>query len=137
MGASVCLCVSAQEENRDACFYGLGLVGRRCYLNDVGLEAVAAVDVVAVATVHVAGQAGVVDVAAVLADVVVAEIVAATEIVDVALVVTVVAVAVAVAAVGIGAAAAVVASFAPTQRPSKRTHRGPSSRFDLPVIFVT
>lgn len=86
---------------------------------------------------HVVVFVGVVDivVSAVVADV------AVTEVVDVVVVVgaVVVAVAVAVAGAGIDVGAAAVGSvaafFAPSQWPSKRTHRGPSNRFELPVIL--
>ena len=94
---------------------------------------------------------GVVDIvaSAVVADVAVTEVVDVVVVVGAVVVVVgavvvvvgavVVAVAVAVAGAGIDAGAAavgsVVAFFAPTQRPSKRTHRGPSNRFDLPVIL--
>lgn len=138
MGASVCLCVSdAQEKNRGARFYGLDQVGRHCYLNVVEFEAVAVAVLVDVAadTVHVVVFVGVVDI---VASAVVADV-AVTEVVDVAVVVGAVVVAVAVVGAGIDAGAAavgsVVAFFAPSQRPSKRTHRGPSNRFDLPVIL--
>lgn len=85
---------------------------------------------------HVVVFVGVVDI---VASAVVADV-AVTEVVDVVVVVVgvvVVAVAGAGAGIDVGAAAvgSVVAFFAPTQRPSKRTHRGPSNRFDLPVIL--
>lgn len=134
MGASVCLCVSdAQEKNRGARFYGLDQVGRHCYLNVVEFEAVAVVVDVAADTVHVVVFVGVVDI---VASAVVADV-AVTEVVDVVLVVGAVVVAVAGAGIDVEAAVvgSVVAFFAPTQRPSKRTHRGPSNRFDLPVIL--
>lgn len=138
MGASVCLCVSdAQEKNRGARFYGLDQVGRHCYLNVVEFEVVAVVVDVAADTVHVVVFVGVVDI---VASAVVADV-AVTEVVDVVVVVGAVVVAVAVAGAGAGidagaaAVGSVVAFFAPTQRPSKRTHRGPSNRFDLPVIL--
>ena len=131
MGASVYLCVSdAQEKNRIACFYGLDYFGRCYYLNVAGYE-IAAVDVVD--TVHVAGFAGIVGV-------VVAVFGVLMLLVDVAIA----DIAVVVAVVGIGdgigvaedvAVGSVVASVAPYQRPSKRTHREPSNRFDLPEIF--
>ena len=87
---------------------------------------------------HVVVFVGIVDI---VASAVVADV-AVTEVVDVVVVVGAVAVAVAVvvaaavagAGIDVGAAAvgSVVAFFAPIQRPSKRTHRGPSNRFDLP-----
>ena len=94
---------------------------------------------------HVVVFVGVVDIvaSAVVADVAVTEVVDVVVVVGAVVVVVgavVVAVAVAVAGAGIDAGAAavgsVVAFFAPTQRPSKRTHRGPSNRFDLPSCIV-
>lgn len=125
MGASVCLCVSdVSERNRNACFFGPGQIGPRCYLIAVGLAA-DAFDIVNVAEVVDAVVAvGVVSVAG--ADVEVAVGAVAVVVIDVAA--TVVEAAVAGSAVAFGY---------PSQRPSKRTHRVPSSRFGLPVIHIT
>lgn len=96
----------------------------------VGYE-IAAVDVVDVDTVHVVGFAGIVDVVVVFG---VLMLFVDVAIADIAVVVAVVGV-----EDGIGvedvAVDSVVASVAPYQRPSKRTHREPSNRFDLPEIF--
>lgn len=97
----------------------------------VGYE-IAAVDVADVDTVHVVEFAGIVDVVVVVFGVLMLFVDVA--IADIAVVVAVVGV-----EDGIGvedvAVDSVVASVAPYQRPSKRTHREPSNRFDLPEIF--